>query len=400
MSLKTGMLLLVFLVSTTVAVEGVTETLPKIRSDSKIDESLWAMSKDENLSYKSAHDMGHQLAQQIISSDKDCFHKVAQRYLPQALFQSDFLIQRYLPPALFESNHSSQRYSPHELLEFKRLKDDEISIFEETGVLTQGLTQDHKFYLQQGFVSSMIDAFVHSTGMQGKTLQPRFLEIIKQSKLPGGILDNRSHGPLPTELDPSKDIIAYLKDPPSNERSNADDVTQYFFIFQLWCIAERLTRPTSNSALKMVDEHQKFQKLIPSLASLLVVLHDSQMYLKIAPMIAERSEAANSLSQETAKFLSHHGFLPEAFLEDEEIIQHMLKATSLADIHYRILKKNKDFEYWALSRPVLIEIYKRAMEKGKELSKESRLLIGYQGSIKAINKKLIRHSLESSNPEA
>jgi hypothetical protein len=51
--LKTGLLILVLLASTTVAVEGITETLPKISQDSTIDESLWAMSKDENLSYKS-----------------------------------------------------------------------------------------------------------------------------------------------------------------------------------------------------------------------------------------------------------------------------------------------------------------------------------------------------------
>jgi hypothetical protein len=263
-----------------------------------------------------------------------------------------------------------------------------------------GLTQDHKFYLQQGFVSRMIDAFVDNTSMQGKTLQPRFLEIIQQSKLPGGILDDTSHGPLPYELDPTRDIIAYLNDPPSTDRRNADDVTQYFFIFQLWCIVERFARQTSNAAVKKAEEHRKSDKLIPYLASLLVVLHDSQMYLKIAPIIAKRSEAANSLSQETAKVLSHSGFLPEAFLEDEEIIQHMLKATSLADNQYGILKKNKEFECWALSRPPLAEIYRRAMEKGKELSKESRLLIGYQGSIKAINKKLIHLSLQYSNPKS
>ncbi|KAH9445161.1 hypothetical protein Pst134EA_031793 [Puccinia striiformis f. sp. tritici] len=60
-----------------------------MREVKKMDNSLLATSEDESLSYASAIHQGHQLAETIILSDRDCYSKVAQRHLPQALFDSE-----------------------------------------------------------------------------------------------------------------------------------------------------------------------------------------------------------------------------------------------------------------------------------------------------------------------
>ncbi|PLW54327.1 hypothetical protein PCANC_04930 [Puccinia coronata f. sp. avenae] len=76
----------------TLAINEVTEALPKIGRLSTAYESV-VIGGEEDPSHASALHMGYQLADETISSDKECFSRVARRFLPQAFFVFNMLEQ-------------------------------------------------------------------------------------------------------------------------------------------------------------------------------------------------------------------------------------------------------------------------------------------------------------------
>ncbi|KNF01416.1 hypothetical protein PSTG_05203 [Puccinia striiformis f. sp. tritici PST-78] len=304
-----------------------------------MDNSLLATSEDESLSYASAIHQGHQLAETIILSDKDCFSKVSQRHLPQALFDSESL------GGLWDS-----------------------SIFREN-VLT---IQDYR-----------------------PSLHPRFLDIVRQSQRPGGLLDDAFCGPLGKKSNTSKKIAAYLENPPLTMDGREDDVTQYLFVFQLWRKATRFAFPASDTGTRKGGEDVTLQEAMSHVASTLIVLHNSQVCLKMAPSISHKGAKAYSLSQETPEYLFRYGYTLEKTSKVDQFIDSIVGLFSLPYDHYKRLKENKRFKRWAQSKAPLCEIYNQAMAEGKDLSRAVRPLLSYKESISSIKKKLSR-GLESA----
>ncbi|KAI9601664.1 hypothetical protein H4Q26_001497 [Puccinia striiformis f. sp. tritici PST-130] len=331
------MLLLTHLASIAAAIDDVTEALPRMREVKKMDNSLLATSEDESLSYASAIHQGHQLAETIILSDRDCYSKVAQRHLPQALFDSE----------------SS----------------------EVCGIRAFFVKTYERNYLLDGFISTMINAFHEnkkSNSPEGPSLHPRFLDIVRQSQRPGGLLDDAFCGPLGKKSNTSKKIAAYLENPPLTMDGIEDDVTQYLFVFQLWRKATRFAFPASDT-----------------------VLHNSQVCLKMAPSISHKGAKAYSLSQETPEYLFRYGYTLEKTSKDDQFIDSTVGLFSQPYDHYKRLKEDKRFKRWAQSKAPLCEIYNQAMAEGKDLSKAVRPLLSYKESISSIKKKLSR-GLESA----
>ncbi|KAH9445241.1 hypothetical protein Pst134EA_031562 [Puccinia striiformis f. sp. tritici] len=307
------MLLLTHLASIAAAIDDVTEALPRMREVKKMDNSLLATSEDESLSYASAIHQGHQLAETIILSDRDCYSKVAQRHLPQALFDSES------SGGLWDS-----------------------SIFREN-VLT---IQDYR-----------------------PSLHPRFLDIVRQSQRPGGLLDDAFCGPLGKKSNTSKKIAAYLENPPLTMDGIEDDVTQYLFVFQLWRIATRFAFPASDTGTRKGGEDVTLQEAMSHVASTLIVLHNSQVCPKMAPSISHKGAKAYSLSQETPEYLFRYGYTLEKTSKDDQFIDSTVGLFSQPYDHYKRLKEDKRFKRWAQSKAPLCEIYNQAMAEGKDLSK-------------------------------
>ncbi|KAI7933105.1 hypothetical protein MJO28_017821 [Puccinia striiformis f. sp. tritici] len=337
------MLLLTHLASIAAAIDDVTEALPRMREVKKMDNSLLATSEDESLSYASAIHQGHQLAETIILSDRDCYSKVAQRHLPQALFDSES------SGGLWDS-----------------------SIFRENVLTIQDYSQDERNYLLDGFISTMINA-----------------------QRPGGLLDDAFCGPLGKKSNTSKKIAAYLENPPLTMDGIEDDVTQYLFVFQLWCKATRFAFPASDTGTRKGGEDVTLQEAMSHVASTLIVLHNSQVCLKMAPSISHKGAKAYSLSQETPEYLFRYGYTLEKTSKDDQFIDSTVGLFSQPYDHYKRLKEDKRFKRWAQSKAPLCEIYNQAMAEGKDLSKAVRPLLSYKESISSIKKKLSR-GLESA----
>ncbi|POW08169.1 hypothetical protein PSHT_09650 [Puccinia striiformis] len=363
------MLLLTHLASIAAAIDDVTEALPRMREVKKMDNSLLATSEDESLSYASAIHQGHQLAETIILSDRDCYSKVAQRHLPQALFDSES------SGGLWDS-----------------------SIFRENVLTIQDYSQDERNYLLDGFIYTMINAFHEnkkSNSPEGPSLHPRFLDIVRQSQRPGGLLDDAFCGPLGKKSNTSKKIAAYLENPPLTMDGIEDDVTQYLFVFQLWCKATRFAFPASDTGTRKGGEDVTLQEAMSHVASTLIVLHNSQVCLKMAPSISHKGAKAYSLSQETPEYLFRYGYTLEKTSKDDQFIDSTVGLFSQPYDHYKRLKEDKRFKRWAQSKAPLCEIYNQAMAEGKDLSKAVRPLLSYKESISSIKKKLSR-GLESA----